>query len=159
MNDEKKRQETAAHDNEHRSNHPFAYGALAGAAVGVGLGLLVAPRKGSELRREMGTQFTHMKSSCASGLHRAKDKATDWGHKGRHAYDRTVTVVGTGAHETGRYLSDVAGAVTMKSRRAAEPSARQPEQAQKAPEPSVRTEVTASPAHERARPSLAVKSS
>ena len=34
--------------------HSFLIGVLAGAAVGVGLGLLFAPRAGSELRRHVG---------------------------------------------------------------------------------------------------------
>jgi gas vesicle protein len=165
MSDEKRRHEMAD-DDEHRSKHPFAYGALAGAAIGVGVGLLVAPRRGSELRHEMGTQLAHVKSSCASGLIRAKVKASDWGHKGRDAYQSTRRVVGKGAHETQRYLSDVAGAVTMKSRRQGEAAPRQPETArqseylQKSPEqPAVKAEATPSPAHERPRPSLAAKSS
>jgi gas vesicle protein len=161
MNDEKKQDDIAP--DEHRSKHPFAYGALAGAAVGVGVGLLVAPRKGSELRHELGNQLAHAKTSCASGLNRAKDKVSDWSHKGGDAYRTTRKAVGTGAHKTRRYLGDVADAVTMKSRREAEAVGRQTEPAQKSQaEPvamSEKSDVTSSTRSERPRPSLAAKSS
>jgi hypothetical protein len=85
--------------------------------------------------------------------------------KSHHAYESTTRIVGKGARETGRYLSDVAGAVTMKSRRQLEGLKQQPEtmktaeQASKVPEPVTKAEMSAPPAPERARPSLAVKSS
>ena len=157
MTDEKKRIEVPAyHDHHHSGGHPFAMGVLAGAAVGVGLGMLVAPRKGSELRQQMGTQLTHMKSSCASGFSKAKVKASDWGHKSRDAYDSTRKVVVKSAHETQRYLSDVAGAVTMKSRREGEAPARpDPMKA----EHHVKPDMTGSTIRDRTRPSVVVQSS
>ena len=165
MGDEKRSYESTNQEDGHISRHPVAYAALAGAALGVTVGMLVAPRKGSDLRKEVGVQLIHVKDGCASGLKRAKDKASDWGKKGHHAYESTTKIVGKSARETGRYLSDVAGAVTMKSRRQAEALVRQPEmaktteQASKAPEHATKTDLTSPSTAERARPSLAVKSS
>jgi gas vesicle protein len=39
-----------------RSGHPLAVGLLTGAAFGIGLGMLLAPRRGSELRRTVARQ-------------------------------------------------------------------------------------------------------
>ena len=149
MSDERRRVEPEGED-EHKSNHPFAVGVLTGAAVGVGLGMLVAPRKGSELREQMGTQLTKVKSSCASGLNRAKDTAADLGHKGRDAYNSTRDFVVKGAHETQRYVSEVADAVTMKARRL-EARASQPKD-------SVSMDAGAATSHERIRSTLTAHS-
>src|SRR5262245_52564612 len=116
MSDEKTRGEMAMRDEEH-GGHPLAFGLLAGTAVGVGVGLLLAPRKGSETRKQVGEQLAHARDACATSYHWAKDTAGDLAHRGRHAYDATSELVVNGAHETRRYVRDVADAVTMKSRR------------------------------------------
>jgi gas vesicle protein len=121
MRDMKRSIETAGFD-EDRGHHPFAFGLLAGAALGVGAGLLLAPTKGAEARKQVGKQLTNMKGVCASGFTRAKDIAGGWAHKGRDAYGSSRTFVARGARETGRYMREVADAVTMKSRRASEPA-------------------------------------
>ena len=99
MSDEKNRMEEAsAHDREAR--HPFALGVLTGTVVGVGVGLLFAPRVGAQMRNEIGHQWTRAKGSCSTSYHRAKDTASQWSERGRRAYDATRTKVVHGAHET-----------------------------------------------------------
>ena len=113
MSHERNRIEVAA-DDDHRGKHPFALGVLAGAAVGVGVGLLFAPRTGAQTRKEVGNQWTHMKGSCSTGYHRAKDTAGDWAHRSRRVYDTTREKVIHSAHETRQYIREVSDAVTRK---------------------------------------------
>jgi gas vesicle protein len=117
MSDEKQHIEVALDD--HKGKHPFVAGVLTGAAVGVGIGLLFAPRTGAQMRKEVGNQWTHVKGSCSTGYHRAKDTAVDWAERGRRAYDTTREKVVHGAHETRLYVREVSDAVTLKSRKQA----------------------------------------
>ena len=115
MSDEKHRIEVAL-DDDHKGKHPFAVGVLTGAAVGVGIGLLFAPRTGAQMRKEVGNQWTHVKGSCSTSYHKAKDVAGDWADRGRRAYDTTREKVVHSAHETRQYVREVSDAVTLKSR-------------------------------------------
>jgi gas vesicle protein len=116
MSEEKHRDE-AAPDADHEVGHPFARGLLTGAALGVGVGLLFAPRSGSQMRQEVGHQWSNMKSSCATGYHRVKDTAGDWAERGRRAYGTTREKVVHGAHETRGYVREVSEAVMRKGHR------------------------------------------
>ncbi len=108
MSDEVKQIEVATTHEDHGFRHPYAL-LLAGTAIGVGLGLLIAPHKGSETRKQVADGFTRVKSSCASGLHKAKDVAGDWAHKGGDAYNSTKG-----------YVREVSEAVTRKAHRQAD---------------------------------------
>jgi gas vesicle protein len=130
-----------AHDDHHAAKHPFALGVLAGAAVGVGLGLLFAPRTGAQMRKSVGDQWTNVKGSCSTGYHRAKDVAGDWAGRGHRAYDTTRSKVVHGAHETWQYVREVSDAVTRKPH-------------QEAPN-TVKAELPGAPAREPARSVLA----
>jgi gas vesicle protein len=101
----------------HETGHPFARGVLAGAAVGVGVGLLFAPRSGKQIRQEVGHQLSNMKTSCASGYTRAKGTAGEWAARGRRAYGTTRDKLAHGAHETREYVKEVSDAVMRKSHR------------------------------------------
>ncbi len=114
MSDEKHRIEVAL-DDDHKGKHPFAVGVLTGAAVGVGIGLLFAPRTGAQMRKEVGNQWTHVKGSCSTSYHKAKDVAGDWAERGKRAYDTTREKVVHSASETRQYVREVTDAVTLKS--------------------------------------------
>lgn len=122
MSKEKHRNE-AAPDDDHEAGHPFARGLLTGAAVGVGVGLLFAPRRGAEVRQEVGHQLANMKTSCATGYHRAKDTAGTLAERGRRAYGATREKVTHGAHETREYVRGVSDAVMRKAHKEERPSA------------------------------------
>ena len=104
-------------------DHRLAVGVVAGAALGVGLGLLLAPRKGSELREQIKVQATRAGKTASNGYHVATDKAGAWGHRCRDAYDSTRHHVVDAYHGTTRYIGEVSDAVTMKARRQAEGTA------------------------------------
>lgn len=120
MSHEKQRIEVAA-DDDPRAKHPFALGVLAGAAMGVGVGLLLAPRTGAQMRKDVVNQWTHMKGSCSTSYHRAKDTANDWAHRSRRVYDTTREKVIHSAHETRQYIREVSDAVTRKGHVAVRP--------------------------------------
>jgi hypothetical protein len=73
--------------------------------VGVGLGLLFAPRRGSETRKGVG-----------NGYRRAKGTVGHWANRGRGMYATTREKVTKGARGTAGYVRDVADAVRMKNR-------------------------------------------
>jgi gas vesicle protein len=102
--------------------HRLAIGVLAGAALGVGVGLLVAPRKGSELRNQVRVQATHIADSASAGYYRAKDATGHYAHRGHDAYCACRDKVAHAAHESLRYVREVSDAVTMKSRRVSDPA-------------------------------------
>jgi gas vesicle protein len=93
-----------------RGRHPLATGIVAGTAVGACLGLLFAPRRGSETR-------SHLVNSTSNGYRRAKGSVGNWTHRGRGVYTATRDRIVKGAKGTGRYVRDVADAVTMKAHR------------------------------------------
>ena len=114
-------EETGIVRHEHATgDHRLAVGVVAGAALGVGVGLLLAPRKGSELREQIKVQATRAANGASNGYHAAADKAGAWAHRCRDAYDSTRHHVVDTYHETTRYIGEVSDAVTMKARRQAE---------------------------------------
>lgn len=102
--------------------HRLAIGVLAGAALGVGVGLLVAPRKGSELRNQVRVQATHIADSASAGYYRAKDTTGHYAHRGHDVYCACRDKVAHAAHQSLRYVREVSDAVTMKSRKVSDPA-------------------------------------
>ena len=76
----------------------FLMGLLAGTVLGAGLGMLFAPRAGSELRKQVGEQAGKLKSTAGGAYSTATDRVTQMVDKGREAYDRARTGPGS---ETG----------------------------------------------------------
>ena len=97
--------------------HPLAMGILTGTAVGACLGVLFAPRRGSETRKRVGEGVNHMVGSTSSGYRRAKGTVGDWAHRSRGAYVATRDRVVKGAKGTSQYVRGVADAVTNKAHR------------------------------------------
>jgi Gas vesicle protein len=96
-----------------RGRHPLATGILAGTAVGACMGILLAPRRGSETRKRVG-------DGVNSGYRRAKDSVGQWARSGRGAYKSTRDKVVKGAKGTSQYVREVANAVTRKAHREGE---------------------------------------
>ena len=102
------------------NNHPLATGLLAGAAVGVGLGMLLAPRRGSETRTLLRGHANRYKDGIAKGYKRASHSVNGWAERGQGVYKNTRDKVTQGAKETGRYVRDVADAVTRRAHQQSE---------------------------------------
>ena len=108
------------------NKHPLATGLLAGMAVGAGVGMLLAPRRGSETRTMLRGHANRYKDGMSKGYKRASSSVNDWTHRGQGVYKNTRDKVAQGAKETGRYMREVADAVTRKSRRVGESPVRRP---------------------------------
>jgi gas vesicle protein len=88
----------------------FLMGLLAGTVLGAGLGMLFAPKAGSELRNQLGEQAGRLRTTAADGYQQATDKvsqgyqqATDKVSqivdRGKEAYERARTT-GPGSSST-----------------------------------------------------------
>ena len=100
-------------DNEGSGGGSFVIGLLTGTVLGAGLGMLFAPKAGSELRNQLKEEAGHLANHASEGYRRASQTAGDWAQKGREkgreAYDRTREAVSRGAEEAQRYVRDATG--------------------------------------------------
>ena len=74
----------------------FLMGLLAGTVLGAGLGMLFAPKAGTELRGQLGEQATRLRSSANDAYGAATEKVSQMVDRGREAYDRARTAGGPG---------------------------------------------------------------
>jgi gas vesicle protein len=61
----------------------FVMGLLTGTVLGAGLGMLFAPKAGSELRGQISEQAGNMKNQASEGVRRATENASEWVDRGR----------------------------------------------------------------------------
>jgi len=73
----------------------FLMGLLAGTVLGAGLGMLFAPKAGSELRNQLGEQAGRLKNQATDGYQQATEKVSQIVDKGREAYDRARSSAGS----------------------------------------------------------------
>lgn len=66
----------------------FLMGLLAGTVLGAGLGMLFAPKPGSELRNQLTEQTGRLRSTANDAYSQASDKVSQMVDRGREAYDR-----------------------------------------------------------------------
>lgn len=81
----------------------FLMGLLAGTVLGAGLGMLFAPKPGSELRSQLGESAGKLRSTAGDTYQQASDKVGQMVDRGRDAYDRarsSVTNMASGATGT-----------------------------------------------------------
>jgi YtxH-like protein len=96
----------------------FLMGLLAGTVLGAGLGMLFAPKTGSDLRNQLSEQTGRLKTTANDAYTQASEKVSQIVDRGRDAYDRarqggpssgpgtgsgmgTTSGVGTGSYGTG----------------------------------------------------------
>ena len=80
-------------DNEGSGGGIFVLGLLAGAAIGAGLGLLFAPKSGSDLRRHISEQAGDLANTASEGYKRAAGAVGEWADKGRELIGKAREVV------------------------------------------------------------------
>jgi gas vesicle protein len=104
----------------------FLMGLLAGTVLGAGLGMLFAPKAGSELRGQLGEQAARLRTTAADGYQQATDKVSQGYQqatekvsqivdRGKEAYDRARTgntPPGTTSTSTGTTPGQYSGAGT-----------------------------------------------
>lgn len=77
-------------DDEAGGGGAFVMGLIAGAVLGAGLGMLLAPKAGSELRHQLGDQATRMRERAAEGYTAASRKVSDASGRVSEMYNRKV---------------------------------------------------------------------
>jgi gas vesicle protein len=75
----------------------FLMGLLAGTVLGAGLGMLFAPKTGSELRSQLGEQAGRLRNQANDTYQQASDKVSQMVDRGREAYERARTGTGMGS--------------------------------------------------------------
>lgn len=96
----------------------FLMGLLAGTVLGAGLGMLFAPRPGSELRNQLTEQAGRLRHTAGDAYSQASGTVNKMVDRGREAYDRARhssgsmdTGMGTGTGSTSGVGSQVGSSV------------------------------------------------
>jgi len=98
------------YDNEGVGGGSFVMGLLTGTVLGAGLGMLFAPKSGSDLRNQLSEQAGNLRDTASEGYRRASEAAGDWADKGRDLADKARDAVSRGADEAQRYAREATGA-------------------------------------------------
>ncbi len=88
----------------------FMMGLLTGTVLGAGLGMLLAPRAGAELRGQIGEQARNLGSMASEQYKKASDSASGWAERGRDVVNQARDVVSRGADEARDYAGATTGA-------------------------------------------------
>ena len=99
-------------DNEGGGGGSFVMGLLTGTVLGAGLGMLFAPKSGSDLRNQISEQAGNLANTANEGYKRASETAGDWADRGREMYDKAKDAVNRGAEEAQRYVRDTASNIS-----------------------------------------------
>jgi gas vesicle protein len=83
----------------------FMMGLLTGTVLGAGLGMLLAPKAGSELRGTLGEQARHVSEWGTETYRKASEAATHWSDRGREYVERAREAVAHGADEAREFTS------------------------------------------------------
>lgn len=81
----------------------FLMGLLAGTVLGAGLGMLFAPRTGSELRSQLSDQAGKWRNTASDAYQQVSDKVTHFAERGREMYEqqrRSGSATGTAGDTT-----------------------------------------------------------
>jgi gas vesicle protein len=95
-------------DNEGQGNG-FMMGLLTGAVLGAGIGMLLAPKAGNELRGAIGEQARNLGNMASDQYRRASQTAGGWAERGREFVDKARDAVQRGAEETRGYAGATTG--------------------------------------------------
>ena len=75
----------------------FVMGLLTGTVLGAGLGMLFAPKAGSELRSQLSEQAGNLANTGLRRLPPRRESAGQWAEKGRDVYNKASEAVAKGA--------------------------------------------------------------
>src|SRR5437867_8564676 len=103
------------YENEGGGGGSFVMGLLTGTVLGAGLGMLFAPKAGSELRGQISEQAGNLKNTASEGYRKATEAAGDWADRGREMYDKARDAVSRGTEEAERYVRDATGSTGSPS--------------------------------------------
>jgi gas vesicle protein len=94
---------------ENEGGGGFMMGLLTGAVIGAGLGMLLAPKAGSEMRGQVAEQARNFGSKAGEQYRRASETATEWAEKGREMVNQAREGFNRGAEEARDYAGTTAG--------------------------------------------------
>ena len=97
------------YDNEGSGGGGFMMGLLTGTVLGAGLGMLLAPKAGSEIRGAIGEQARNLSNKASEQYKRASETAGTWAERGRDMVDKAREAVGRGADEARGYATGSTG--------------------------------------------------
>jgi gas vesicle protein len=97
------------YDNEGMGGGGFMMGLLTGTVLGAGLGMLLAPKAGSELRGAIGEQARNWSNVASEQYKRASEAAGTWAERGRDMMDKARDAVSRGAEEARNYATGSTG--------------------------------------------------
>src|SRR5260221_10419157 len=86
----------------------FIMGLLTGTVLGAGLGMLFAPKSGTQLRNQLSEQAGNLANSASEGYRKATEAAVDLADRGRDIYGKAREAVTRGADEAQRHVREVA---------------------------------------------------
>jgi|KBSMisStandDraft_5_1062788.scaffolds.fasta_scaffold35935_6 gas vesicle protein len=89
----------------------FVMGLLTGTVLGAGLGILFAPKAGSEMRNQLSEQAGNLANQAQDGIRKVSENAGEWADRGREMYGKAKDAVAKGADEAQKYVRDNAGTV------------------------------------------------
>jgi gas vesicle protein len=98
-------------ENENNGGGSFVMGLLTGTVLGAGLGMLFAPKAGSELRNQLTEQAGNLANQAQDGIRKVTENAGEWADRGRDIYGKAKDAVAKGADEAQQYVRDNAGTV------------------------------------------------
>jgi gas vesicle protein len=95
-------------EDEGNGSGSFVMGLLTGAVIGAGLGMLFAPKAGSDLRNQLSEQAGSLANQAQDGLRKVTENAGDWADRGRDMYGKAKDAVVKGADEAQKYVRESA---------------------------------------------------
>lgn len=107
-------------ENEGNGGGSFVMGLLTGTVLGAGLGMLFAPKAGSELRNQLSEQAGTLANQASEGVRKVSDSAGEWADRGREMYGKAKDAVAKGADEAQRYARETASTVKDVAARGAD---------------------------------------
>jgi gas vesicle protein len=84
---------------ENEGGGGFMMGLLTGTVLGAGLGMLLAPKAGTELRGQIGEQARNIGNKATDQYRRASEAASGWAERGREMVGQARDAVNRGAEE------------------------------------------------------------
>ena len=84
---------------ENEGGGGFMMGLLTGTVLGAGLGMLLAPKAGTELRGQLGEQARNIGNKATDQYRRASEAASGWAERGRDLVGQARDAINRGAEE------------------------------------------------------------
>lgn len=93
----------------------FLMGLLAGTVLGAGLGMLFAPKAGTELRSQLSDSAGRLRNTAEGTYGQASEKVHQLVDRGREAYDRARSGVASAAEDVSHDLKSGVGGLGSTS--------------------------------------------